>query len=264
MRCHHRVAFAVLVALSTRSSEVPAQATSALGRIVGTVADSAGHRLRGAHISIQLVQDPATTPSNLWFEPRSATADSSARFAFDSLPPGRYGIRSLMVGMGRWQDTVLVEESHTTTVAIRMGESEFMRLDRENATLNEASWQPVLIFTDEATDVPPCSPGLQASVSLAGDTIVVTGCEVFPHGFPNLRAAVSRFGSSIVLDIVPVDWSAIAAIVFERRYRAKILLREPARYVLHVRLNILSRTLDSELVTTRIVDLVGHTVRPPQ
>jgi hypothetical protein len=168
-----------------------------------------------------------------------------------------------MIGMGRWQDTVLVEGSRATTVSIRMGESESMRFDRENATLNEASWQPVLIFTDEATDIPPCLPDSQASVSLVGDTIVVTGCEVFPHGFPNLRAAVSRFGSSVVLDVVPVHWSEIAAIVSERRYRAKILLREPARYVLHVRLNIMSRTLDSELVTTRIVDLVEHTVRTP-
>lgn len=67
-----------------------------------------------------------------------------------------------------------------------------------------------------------------------------------------------------MLDVVPLEYSETAAIVFERRYRAKILVREPASYVLYVRLNIMSRTLDSELVTTRIVDLVRHTVETPQ
>jgi len=56
----------------------------------------------------------------------------------------------------------------------------------------------------------------------------------------------------------------IGEMMTARRYRAKILVREPASYVLYVRLNITSRTLDSELVTTRYVDLVRHTVEAPQ
>jgi hypothetical protein len=169
-----------------------------------------------------------------------------------------------MIGLGRWQDTVFVDAGHFKSVSIRMSEDVSTRLYRENDMLNAAFWQPVLIFTDEASDVPPCPQNLQASVALARDTIVVTGCEFFGHGWPNLRGGVNRYGSTIVLDVVPIESAETGAIVVERRYRAKILVREPARYVLHVRLNIMSRTLDSELVTTRIVDLVRGTVEPPQ
>jgi hypothetical protein len=170
----------------------------------------------------------------------------------------------MMFGLGRWQDTVMVDILRPTDLSIRMGEDEALealaRMFTELETLNAATWQPILIFTDEASDVPPCPRDLQASVTLVGDTVVVTGCEFFGSGFPNLRGSVNRYGSRIVLDIVPVASGLTAAVVFERRYRAKILLRERARYVLYVRLNIASRTLDSELVTTRVVDLAQGTI----
>jgi len=257
-----RAALAVVVLVQVAAT-ASGQAGTRSARLGGEISDTAGRRLQGAHVTIQLVQDPRT-PSNLRFTPRSTTTDSGGRFAFDSLPPGRYAIRSLMIGLGRWQDTVLVEAGHSNSVSIRMSEDLSARLYRENDMLNTVFWQPVLIFTDEASDVPPCPKDLQASVTLARDTIVVTGCEFFGHGWPNLRGGVNRYGSTIVLDLVPIESAGIGAIVFERRYRAKILVREPARYVLYVRLNIMSRTLDSELVTTRIVDLVRRTVEPPQ
>lgn len=254
------LAFLALFQVATASGQVPA---GSFGRIGGEIRDTAGRRLQGAHVSIQLVQDPRT-PSNLRFAPRSTNTDGGGRFAFDSLPAGRYAIRSLMIGLGRWQDTVMVDTNRPTDLSIRMSEDVFSRLDRENQTLNAASWEPVLVFTDEASDVPPCPKDLQASVALVGDTIVVTGCEFFGHGWPSLRGGVNRYGSTIVLDIVPVESRDVGAIVFERRYRAKILVREPARYVLYVRLNITSRTLDSELVTTRIVDLAQRTIERVQ
>jgi hypothetical protein len=183
------------------------------GRIVGEIRDTAGRRLHGAHVAIQLVQGPRT-PSNLRFAPRSTNADSSGSFAFDSLPAGRYAIRSLMIGLGRWQDTIVVDAGRSTNVSIRMREDLSARLGRENDALNAASWQPLLIFTDEASDVPPCPSNLKASVTLVADTIVVTGCEFFGHGWPNLRGGVNRYGSTIVLDVVPVESSAVAPIGF--------------------------------------------------
>ena len=258
-----RAALVLLVLFQVAPANAQVGAGNRFGRIGGEVSDTTGRRLQGAHVAIQLVQDPKT-PSNLRFAQRTTTADSAGRFAFDSLPAGRYAIRSVMIGLGRWQDTVVVDAGRSTDVSIRMGEDLMTRLWRENRALNAASWQPVLIFTDEASDVPPCPRNLQASVTLAGDTIVVTGCEFFGHGWPNLRGGVNRYGSTIVLDVVPIESGETAAIVFERRYRAKIVVREPASYVLYVRLNITSRTLDSELVTTRIVDLVRRTIETPE
>ena len=262
MNPRFRALLAVLALLQVAPVDAQTRADNRSGRIGGQVSDTAGRRLQGAHVTIQLVQD-STTPSNLRVAPRSTTADTAGRFAFDSLTPGRYAIRSAMIGLGRWQDTVRVDAARSTTVSIRMTEDVAARFYRETETLNAASWQPVLVFTDEATDVPPCPRNLQASVTLAGDTIIVTGCEFFGHGWPNLRGGVHRYGSTIVLDVVPVEGTGIGAIVFERRYRAKILVREPASYILYVRLNIMSKTLDSELVTTRFVDLVRRTIEAP-
>jgi hypothetical protein len=254
------LAVLLLFGVTATGAQVPAGTRS--GRLAGEIGDTAGRRLPGAHITIELVQDPKT-PSNLRFAPRSTTADSTGRFAFDSLPAGRYAIRSLMIGLRRWQDTVSVASGRPTKLSIRMSEDLVTRLYRENQALNAASWQPVLIFT-ESSDVPPCPTNLQASVTLAGDTIVVTGCEFFGHVGPTLVGGVHRYGFTIVLDVVPIESGETGAIVSERRYRAKILVPEPARYVLYVRLNIMSRTLDSELVTTRIVDLIRHTIEAPQ
>jgi len=255
-----RAAFAVMVVLevATASTQVP----TGTARLTGEVSDTAGRRLGGAHVSIQLVQN-ARTASNRRFAPRSTSTDSAGRFAFDRLPAGRYAIRSLMIGMGRWHDTVQVDASRSTDVSIRMGEDRATRWYRENEALNAASWQPTLSFTDEESDVRSCAANLQA-VTLVGDTIVVTGCEVFGHLGPTLRGGVNRYGSAIVLDVVPVESSDVAAMMTARHYRAKILVREPASYVLYVRVNITSRTLDSELVTTRYVDLVRRTVEATQ
>jgi hypothetical protein len=256
MRMLIRAGFAVLILLeiATASAQVP----TGTARLAGQVSDTAGRGLRGAHVSIQLIQD-VRTPSNHRFAPRSTTADSAGRFGFDRLPGGRYAIRSLMIGLARWQDTVQVEAGRSTDVAIRMSEDPTTRWYRENEALNAASWQPILIFTEHDSDVRSCSTNVQA-VTLVGDTIVVTGCEVFGHVGPTLRGGVHRYGSAIVLDVVPVESIDIAAMMTARRYRAKILVREPASYVLYVRLNIASRTLDSELVTTRLVDLVRRTI----
>jgi len=256
--------FAALLLSDIASAHAQAGADHRSGSLGGDVADTTGRRLQGAHVTIQLVQDPVITPSNLWFSPRSTSTDSAGRFTFDSLPPGRYAVRSLMIGLGRWQDTVSVDDAHPTTLSIRMAEDLLTRLYEENERLNEASWQPVLSFTDEASDAPPCPEDLRPSVTLAGDTIVVTGCEFFGHGWPNLRGGVHRYGSAIVLDVVPVESAEYAAMVSERRYRAKILVGEHASYTLYVRLNIASRTLDSELVTIRTVDLVRRTVEVPE
>src|SRR5882762_10910060 len=197
MRTLVRACFAVLVLcdVATASAQVP----TGTARLAGEVSDTGGRRLGGAHVSIQLVQD-ARTASNRRFAPRSTTADSAGHFSFDRLPAGRYAIRSLMIGMGRWQDTVQVDAGRSNNVSIRMGEDPATRWYRENEALNAASWQPVLIFTDEASDVPPCPRNLQASVTLAGDTIVVTGCEFFGQMGPTLRGGVNRYGSAIVLD----------------------------------------------------------------
>jgi len=256
MRTLVRACFAVLVLceVATASGQVP----TGTARLAGEVSDTGGRRLRGAHVSIQLVQD-ARTASNLRFAPRSTTADSTGHFSFDRLPAGRYAIRSLMIGMGRWQDTVQVDAGRSNNVSIRMGEDPATRWYRENEALNAASWQPVLIFTDQDSDIRSCATSL-ATVTLVADTIVVTGCEVFGQMGPTLRGGVNRYGSAIVLDVVPVQSIDIGEMMTARRYRAKILVREPASYVLYVRLNITSRTLDSELVTTRYVDLVRHTV----
>jgi hypothetical protein len=251
-----RAAFAVLVVLEVASAS--AQVPTGTARLAGEVSDTAGRRLGGAHVSIQLVQD-ALTASNRRFAPRSATADSVGHFSFDRLPAGRYAIRSLMIGMRRWQDTVQVDSGRSTDVSIRMGDDLATRWYRENEALNAASWQPVLIFTDQDSDIRSCATSLVA-VTLVADTIVVTGCEVFGQMGPTLRGGVNRYGSAIVLDVVPVQSIGIGEMMTARRYRAKIMVREPASFVLYVRLNITSRTLDSELVTTRYVDLVRHTV----
>ena len=262
MQAAVRATLAVLLLFGVGAADAQIPAGTGSGRLAGEIGDTAGRHLHGAHVTIQLVQDPKT-PSNLRFAPRSTTADSAGRFAFDSLPAGRYAIRSLMIGLGRWQDTVSVAPGRSTNLSIRMTEDLGTRFYRENSALNAASWQPVLIFT-EASDVPPCPRNLQASVTLAADTIVVTGCQFFGHVGPTLRGGVHRYGSTIVLDVVPVESGETGAMVSERRYRAKILVPEPASYVLYVRLNIMSRSLDSELVTTRIVDLIRHTIEAPQ
>src|SRR5882762_3742571 len=256
MRTLVRACFAVLVLcdVATASAQVP----TGTARLAGEVSDTGGRRLGGAHVSIQLVQD-ARTASNRRFAPQSTTADSAGHFSFDRLPAGRYAVRSLMIGMRRWQDTVLVDASRSTDVSIRMGEDPATRWYRENEALNAASWQPVLIFTDQDSDPRSCA-GSPVAVTLVADTIVVTGCEVFGQMGPTLRGGVNRYGSAILLDVVPVQSIDIGEMMTARRYRAKILVREPASYVLYVRLNITSRTLDSELVTTRYVDLVRHTV----
>ncbi len=248
----------VLLRVAVAGAQVP----TGTARLAGEVSDTAGRRLPGAHISIQLVQD-VKTPSNVRFTPRSTTADTAGRFAFDRLPAGRYAVRAVMIGLGRWQDTVLVGGGRSPDVSIRMGEDLATRYYRENETLNAAAWQPTLIFTEQDSDIRSCATSL-ATVTLVGDTIIVTGCEVFGQMGPTLRGGVHRYGSAIVLDVVPVQSIDIGEMMTARRYRAKILVREPASYVLYVRLNITSRTLDSELVTTRYVDLVRHTVEAPQ
>jgi len=47
------------------------------------------------------------------------------------------------------------------------------------------------------------------------------------------------------------------------RYRAKIILPLPARYIVHVRLNLIARTLENEIVTTRVVDIAERRVEGP-
>ena len=259
MRILVRAGLAVLVLFEVATAN--AQVPTGTARLTGEVSDTAGRGLGGAHVSIQLVQD-VRTASNRRFAPRSTTADSAGHFSFDRLPAGRYAIRSLMIGMVRWQDTVQVDAGRSRDVSIRMGEGPATRWYRENETLNAASWQPALTFTDEDSDIRSCTTSL-AAVTLVADTIVITGCEVFGQVGPTLRGGVNRYGSAIVLDVVPVQSIDIGEMMTARRYRAKILVREPASYVLYVRLNITSSTLDSELVTTRYVDLVRRTVEAP-
>jgi hypothetical protein len=263
-----QIAFPLSIAvmlLQDASAVAQARASdTASGRIAGEVSDTAGRPLQGARVAIQLVQRP-DAPSNQYVSPRFSVTGPEGRFAFDSLSAGRYAIRVTMVGLGRRLDTVTVQRGRPTTWSIRIKEDVATRLYREQQQLVHASWHPTLSFTDEASDVPPCGGGVglrPPTVTLSADTIVVTGCEIFPHGWPRLVGRASRYGPDIVLDVVPVDDGQIGNVIFERRYRAKIVVPERARYVLHVRLNITSRTLDSELVTSQVVDLVEHTIRP--
>jgi hypothetical protein len=253
------VAFVLLYAPAAIAQARAADTT--FGRIAGEVRDSTRRPLEGARVFIQLVQHP-DTPSDLYVIPRLAVTGPEGRFAFDSVSAGRYVIRVIMGSLGRRFDTVTVHRGQLTTWSIRMKEDVATRLYRERQHLVRASWQPTLSFTDEANDAPPCRREVGASsatVTLSADTIVVTGCEVFPEGWPRLVGRASRYGTDIVLDVVPADDGQMGNVVFERRYRAKIVVPERARYGLHVRLNI-----TCELVTSQVVDLVEHTVRPTE
>jgi hypothetical protein len=231
------------------------QGPTPTGAIGGVVVDTGGRRLAGAHLVVHAVQDPAT-PSNLIFHPLTKAADERGEFRFDSLPAGRIAIRANYIGMGRELDTVVVTPGQMTRFTITMREDLFSRLWRENRALLAADWQPTLLFANGDSTAPACHPTGQASISLLGDTIMITGCESFSHGFPEFRAHVQRYGANIVLDVVPVDDGTIAAIVFERRYRARIIVPVRARYVVYVRLNLFGRSLENENVTSRVVDLV--------
>jgi hypothetical protein len=98
MRTLVRACFAVLVLYeaATASAQVP----TGTARLAGEVSDTGGRRLRGAYISIQLVQD-VRTPSNHRFAPRSTTADSAGE-------PASYVLYVRLNIMSRTLDSELV------------------------------------------------------------------------------------------------------------------------------------------------------------
>lgn len=251
----------VLLAISLHGTAIRAAAQDPAishGRLAGRMVDTVGAPLQGGDISVRLIPD-ASTPSHQSIS-RHVAAQADGTFEFARLPAGRYVVRALLVGMAPVDDTVAVRGGETTKLQLRMAASIVERHARERRALADDVPQPTLTFTTRDIDPRTCPASREAAVTVQGDTITVTGCATFPAMGHGLKAHVARYGSTLVLDLMPQAPDELLSIASGLTYEARIHVPTRGAYTLHVRMNIQARDLDSYPVARRIVDTTTGTV----